>query len=223
MQAMHQGEAFDIEAGLPVALLREQNSMTWYEQAVDYIDMKWRGGAGKSRISVVETLTAVTAVLVRSDVGAPGPPILRKALRRWAFSPPRRNDDQPPEIRAALAWVKRGSLPVASLCDDKVVRKALDTLANKLDGTPAAPDYLGRRRRVFYNALKYAVREKRLQENPLDTTDWEAPRYGRRRDQPTRGRFPRTGPGAADSGQGRIGVASRRGRIRLRAVHKAPL
>jgi len=108
-------------------------------------------------------------------VGAPDPAVLRKALRRWAFSPPRRNDDQPPEVRAALAWVKRGSLPLASLRDDKVVRKALDTFANKLDGTPAAPDYLGRRRRVFYNALKYAVREKRLQENPLDTTDWEAP------------------------------------------------
>jgi integrase len=28
---------------------------------------------------------------------------------------------------------------------------------------------------VFYNVVKYAVREKRLAENPLDTTDWEAP------------------------------------------------
>lgn len=35
--------------------------------------------------------------------------------------------------------------------------------------------YLGRRRRVLYNILKYAVREKRLPENPLDITDWEAP------------------------------------------------
>ena len=66
---------------------------------------------------------------------------------------------------------------MAFLRDDKVVRKALDTLANKLDGTPAAPDYLGRRRRVFYNALKYAVREKRLWRIPStqQTSDWEAP------------------------------------------------
>jgi hypothetical protein len=53
--------------------------------------------------------------------------------------------------------------------------QVLDALARKLDGTPASPDYLGRRRRVLYNVLKYAVREHRLTENPLDTTEWEPP------------------------------------------------
>jgi hypothetical protein len=54
------------------------------------------------------------------------------------------------------------------------VHRVLDVLAVKLDGTPASADYLGRRR-VFYNVLGYAVREKRLPDNPLDSTTWEAP------------------------------------------------
>ena len=67
---------------------------------------------------------------------------------------------------------------MTALEDDKLVRHVLDTLALKLDGTAASPDYLGRRRRVLYNVLKYAVREKRLTENPLDSTEWEPPDTG---------------------------------------------
>ena len=41
-----------------------------------------------------------------------------------------------------------------------------------------APEYYRRRRRVFYAALKYAVRDKQLSANPLDGTpdrEWKAP------------------------------------------------
>src|SRR5262249_32857358 len=85
------------------------------------------------------------------------------------------DDAMPPDVRSALSWIRRVSLPITALQDDKTVRQVLDVLALKLDGTAASPDYLGRRRRVLYNILKYAVREKRLPENPLDTTDWEPP------------------------------------------------
>jgi hypothetical protein len=112
---------------------------------LDYIDMKWPAAAGKSRISAVETLTAITPVLVRTDQGMPDPVILRSALRRWAFNPPHRHDDMPADIRAALSWIKRVSLPLTALQDDKIVRQVLDTLALKLDGTAASPDYLGAR------------------------------------------------------------------------------
>jgi integrase len=66
-------------------------------------------------------------------------------------------------------------MPITSLEDARTVRQVLDVLAHKLDGTFASPDYLGRRRRVFYNVLKYAVREHRLTENPLAATEWEPP------------------------------------------------
>jgi hypothetical protein len=42
----------------------------------------------------------------------------------------------------------------------------------------AAPEYYRRRRRIFYTALKYAVRERQLPANPLDGADdpgWKAP------------------------------------------------
>ena len=105
--ATRRGEAFDTDAGLPVSHTREQTAITWYEHAIDYIDMKWPGAAGKSRISIVETLTAVTPVLVRSDHGVPDEAVLRVALRRWAFNPVHRHDQMPAEIRAALAWLRR--------------------------------------------------------------------------------------------------------------------
>ena len=175
VQATRHGEAFDTVTGLPETQIREQATVTWYEHALDYINMKWPTAAGKSRISAVETLIAVTPVLVRNDHGMPDPATLRSAPHRWAFNPSHRDDATPPDIRAALSWIRRASLPLIVLQDDKAVRQVLDVLALKLDGTPASPDYLGRRRRVFYNILKYAVREKRLTENPLDTTEWEPP------------------------------------------------
>ena len=194
VQAMRRGEAFDTDSGLPESQFRERQSITWYQHALDYIDMKWPGAAGKSRISIVETLTAVIPVLVRDESGAPDPVVLRNALRLWAFVPDRGHDDIPPEVRAALARLRRRSLPITALQDDKTLRRVLDTLARKLDGTPAAPEYLGRRRRVFYNVVKYAVREKRLPENPLDTTDWEAPDSSVSGDQPPRRGLARKGP-----------------------------
>jgi integrase len=175
VQAARRGEAFDTATGLPEAQVREQATVTWYEHAIDYIDMKWPTLAGKSRVSAVETLTAVAPALLRNDPAAPDLATLRVALRRWAFNPLHRDDAMPPDVRAALSWIRRASLPITALQDARTVRQVLDALARKLDGTPASPDYLGRRRRVFYNTLKYAVREHRLTENPLDTTEWEPP------------------------------------------------
>jgi integrase len=175
IQATRRGEAFDTVTGLPERQVRKQTAVTWYQHALDYIDMKWPAAAGKSRISAVETLTAVTPVLVKSDYAIADAATLRTALRRWAFNPTHRDDAMPPGIHTVLSSIRRASLPITALEDDKLVRQVLDTLALKLDGTAASPDYLGRRRRVLYNVLKYAVREKRLTENPLDTTEWEPP------------------------------------------------
>jgi hypothetical protein len=76
-------------------------------------------------------------------------------LRRWAFNPPHRGVTMPPDVLAALSWIRRVSLPMSYLEDDRTTRRVLDALALKLDGTSASPDYLGRRRRVLYNILKY--------------------------------------------------------------------
>jgi integrase len=178
MQAADRGEAFDVDTGLPDSLAREQSAVTWYEHACAFANARWPTTAGKGRVSLVEGLMAVTPVLVTSKRGAPDPKVLREAMRKWAFIPSRRDAVNPPEIEAALRWLARASVPMFALQEASFVGQALEACGRKLDGSAAAPEYYRRRRRTFYAALKYAVREKRLSANPLDGADdpdWKAP------------------------------------------------
>jgi integrase len=179
LQAADKGEAFDVESGLPESLAREVSQVTWFEHASAFMDARWPRHAAKGRVSLVEGLIAVTPVLVKSQHGAPDAEVLRLALRKWAFNPPRRDDPRPPEVDAALRWLARAALPVSALEESSVVGRALDACARKLDGSAASAQYYRRRRRVLYAALKYAVREKRLSANPLDGAgldrEWKAP------------------------------------------------
>jgi hypothetical protein len=84
----------------------------------------------------------------------------------------------PADVEAALRWLARSSVPLSALQEANVVGRALDACGRKLDGSAAAPEYYRRRRRIFYAALKYAVRERLLSANPLDGAgdpEWKAP------------------------------------------------
>jgi integrase len=178
MQAADRGEPFDAETGLPDSITRETSRVTWYEHACAFADARWPKVAAKGRVSLVEGLIAVTPVLVTSQRGAPDAGLLREALRRWAFNPPRRQSMMPAEVETALRWLARSSLPVSALQEPAIVGRALDACRSKLDGSAAAPEYYRRRRRIFYAALKYAVRQRLLSANPLDGADdveWKAP------------------------------------------------
>lgn len=177
VHAARQGEAFDVETGMPESKTRTQNSVTWYAHAMDYVDARWNRVSGKQRISIAETLTAVTPVLVRDRRGMPDAQTLRTALYRGAFNKHNRDDGQlPGELTAALDWIAKASVPLAELTEYDRITAALEACASKLDGTPAAPAYFSRRRRVLYNVLRYAVSKKRLTANPLDADlDWKAP------------------------------------------------
>ncbi len=152
--------------------------------------MRWPKVAAKGRISLAEGLMAVTPVLVTSKRGAPDPKVLRQAMRRWAFNPPRRDTPMPADIEAALHWLARSSVPIAALQEASTVGRALDACGRKLNGSAAAPEYYRRRRRTFYAALKYAVREHHLSANPLDGIErpgMEGSRsFQRRRSAPSR-------------------------------------
>jgi len=179
LQAADKGEAFDVESGLPDSLAREVNRVTWLEHASDFIDARWPKSSAKGRISLAEGLITVTPVLVKSQRGAPDACLLRHALRKWVFNPPRRDMPRPPEVDAALRWLARVSLPMSALEESSVIGRALDACSRKLDGSAASAEYYRRRRRVFYGALKYAVREQRLSANPLHGAkldrEWKAP------------------------------------------------
>jgi hypothetical protein len=178
LQAADKGEAFDVDSGLPDSLAREISQVTWFEHASAFMDARWPKHAAKGRVSLAEGLIAVTPVLVKSQRGAPDPVVLRQALRRWAFNPPRRDTARPYEVEAALRWLARASVPMLALEESSTVARALDACGRKLDGSAAAAQYYRRWRRVFYAALKYAVREGRLSANPLDRLadrEWRPP------------------------------------------------
>jgi integrase len=163
--AARRGERFEEATGLPDSMLRKDRDVTWYQHAQEYAAARWKGSAGNSRRSIVESLTCVTQALVRDLRGAPEPDTLRLALRK-DFNHGRGNALSVEEARA-IAWLKRASLPMSALNDDSVVTDVLDALASRLDGTSAAPDYYARRLRVVRTCLGYAVRKKRLSRNPL--------------------------------------------------------
>jgi integrase len=55
------------------------------------------------------------------------------------------------------------------------LRVAVDALAVKLDGKPAADNTVHRKRMVLSNAMRYAVERDVLKANPLGRIDWTAP------------------------------------------------
>jgi site-specific recombinase XerD len=58
----------------------------------------------------------------------------------------------------------------------QLVRGALDLLALRLDGKPAAPNTVARKRAILYNVFEYAVEEGLLVANPIDYLGWKTPK-----------------------------------------------
>jgi integrase len=175
------GTPFDMVTGLPEPMLREQQKRPWYEHACRFVDMKWPSVAPKSRTSIADALATVTPALLATDRGRPAADELRRALYSWAFVTPARQSGEPPaDLAAMVRWLERNSLSLADLEDPttgpELVRRALDTLATRLDGKPASPNTVARKRAVFYNALAYAAELGLLAGNPVDRIAWRAPK-----------------------------------------------
>jgi integrase len=174
VRAARKGLEFDPATGEPAPWgTLPAPDITWYQLAVAYVDMKWPHLAPHSRASVAEALATLTPELTRPTARRPPIRILRAALYRHAFNPHRRNTAVDPAT-AALAWLERASLPVQHLRDPRVIRQALDALAVRLDGQPAAANTIPRKRAVFHNALGYAVELGLLPTNPLGQVGWKA-------------------------------------------------
>jgi len=172
------GEAFDVETGQPLSLLRKRTDVSFLDHAREYVAFAWDDVAAKSRVSILETLTRVLPVVTRDLPGAPDAAVLRRAL--WKDLNQGAHAGSLDEAQArALAWLEKASRPVSAFREESVVCDVLDVLAVKLDGTRSAPDYFSRRRRVLHRVLGYAVRKKRLDANPVSKYNlpdsWTAP------------------------------------------------
>ncbi len=176
MTATQKGELFDEETGLPQSELRAlEQKATWFEHAKAFTAMKWKRSSAKNRATRADALATITPALVMDTKGAPTPALLRRALSCWAFNASGRLGEPPADIAAALDWIARKSVPMAQLEKSETVRAALEALALKLDGKPAAANTVTRKRMVFNNALRYAVERRLLPTNPLQFVDWTPP------------------------------------------------
>ncbi len=185
LTALRNREQFDTDTGLPASEVQALNSPTWYEHTLAYTEMKWRNASAKHRASIADALATVTPRLVKDNRGAPDAKVLRAALYSWAFrfvrcadgSWARRLDaERPPAgIAVALEWITRKSVDISALNTPATVRTALDALALKMDGTPAADNTVKRKVPVFSNCLRYAVERELLPTMPLGKVDWTPP------------------------------------------------
>ncbi|MEU8330013.1 integrase [Micromonospora sp. NPDC048839] len=175
--ASRKGEAFDVDSGLPITMRRETVAMSWYELACSFADMKWPHVAATTRRTHAEALTALTVLMLTNGKGRPEAKLLRHALGRWAFNTTRRNaEGVPDEVAKALGWVKRNTRNVASLSRPEVLRPVLNGLTVRLDGAPAAPSVISRRRKILNTAIEYAVERRALPANPLPQLKWKPPK-----------------------------------------------
>jgi integrase len=151
-------------------------AMTWLAHAAGYATAKWPQVAAHTRAGIADALATITPALTLDGPGRPAAPLLRAALYGWAFNPGSAGRQPPGQIATALAWAQRHSLPLASLTDPQVTRRALDVLTLRLDGSRAAAATIARKRAVLFGALGYAVELGLLDANPLSLIAWRPPR-----------------------------------------------
>ncbi|MFI9813992.1 tyrosine-type recombinase/integrase [Saccharothrix variisporea] len=167
MQAVRDGEPFDVETGLPVSELRRRNSLSFLEFSQSYMDLKWPDAAATTRGSTVEALATAAAAFVKDGVGRPSVTELRGVLSRNLLPPTTRDLELSGEEREVVDWLVRNSRPLFEVTDAVLLRGLLDALASKLDGKAAAATVYQRKRAVLFNLLSYAVERELIPDNPL--------------------------------------------------------
>jgi integrase len=176
-QAAKRGEAFDIEIGLPDSMMTAKQAHSWYTLCLAYVDTKWPHAAPKTRDAMTDALATVIPALVSEN----RPDwlhsiVLRRALRHYALPPGSRGHDRPPEIAAALRWLKKASLPVSMVNKPQHARAALNAISVLQDGRAASATTIARKRSVFANVIRYAIELEEMPTNPLDRLSWKPPK-----------------------------------------------
>lgn len=188
------GEAFDIETGLPVSELRTAvpepeatSRRTWLEHARDFADAKWDEGlAPGTRRALADALATVTPALLLDDPPDAIASLVREALFGWTFQSGRRRrpagdgrwaENPPPdELEKAVEWLTNHTRPIEDLADPELIRSCLNVLSRRLDGQPAAPNTVLRKRVAFGACLAYAVERGDLARNPLPESSRSGPK-----------------------------------------------
>jgi len=174
--AARDGEPFDPKTRLPASELRElRQRTTWYAMAREYMDARWERTPGNTRRTIAEALATIAVAFVDQGAVYHDARVLRRAVYSWAFNRKAWVAEPREEWRAALDWLERKWLPVAELDDPVVLRRGLEALCRKLDGTVAAPKTTRRKRAALNETFGDAVERGYLTHNPLIGLRWTAP------------------------------------------------
>ena len=175
--AAREGTLFDVRTGLPASSSHDEPGRTWLEHAMEYVSVKWPAASARHRKGMAEALTDTTiALLPTGQAAAPSHKRIRRVLYSWAFNAGARAEPIGGELQDVLSWAENRSPLLADLEQSVVLRRALDRLALKQDGTPAAAATITRKRATLHNALEYAVELELMATNPLGKIRWKAPK-----------------------------------------------
>jgi integrase len=171
VKAAREGEPFDQSTGLPLSMTDARVERAWVEVAREFIDHKWEDFSPRHRRSTVEGLVTLTCALLRDGRAPADAKRLREALTHWEFNPRARAGASEPvrEYLDSLSWIKANSVPMRALSEPEGVRRALQSLSLKLDGTKASASTVTRKRAALSGVLNYAVEKKYLTQNLMST------------------------------------------------------
>ncbi|MEU8276568.1 tyrosine-type recombinase/integrase [Microbispora bryophytorum] len=176
-QAAKRGEAFDLTTGLPESMAKPADTgPTFFDFARSYMAARWVHSAARTRETMTYALLSLVPAIVKDLPGRPDDEDLRAVLREYAFLPDKRRGELRPEHKAALGWLEAASLPLVDLMEPAVIRLALDAIALRFDGEPAAANTVRRKRAVFHHIMESAVELKKLPANPLHAVKWKPPK-----------------------------------------------
>lgn len=183
--AMRRGEAFSTIDGLPLSMHatneHADTGPTWFEHAQDFVTYKWPRVSATNRATICWTIADITTSLLPRRPGRPADEDIRRCLRKWSLLPTtyRDNTTAPPRGIDTATWIAEHSPPLKLLEDDQQVRDILDSLSRTKTGQAASTNYFKNRRAVLYNVLKYAITNRHLEANPLDSPslNWEKPSH----------------------------------------------
>ncbi|WP_194891347.1 tyrosine-type recombinase/integrase [Catenulispora pinisilvae] len=167
--AQRRGEPFDDMAGLPESEMRHRlTSVSFYVNAMEFMDMKWPALEPGSRRTLAGALATATLALVDDEEGGPKHRVGYRALSSWAFNKTARGAGQPSDEHAeAIAWIEKHSIPLSALADPKIARTAYNSTTTSHDGKQFAPDTYRNKMKALSGAIKYGIELDRLTSNPL--------------------------------------------------------
>lgn len=172
MDAQRRGEAFDIEKGIPVSMVRAaKKETTIYAAALAYVDHKWKPASATYRRDIAQNMTLIVISTLRAQPADIASGELRRALREWAFNTERR-ERAPDDVASVLRWVARNSRSVSDLEDSEALAGLVAALSRKVDGSQAAGKTRQGRRATLHNFAAYTVARNLIEANLVGAAEW---------------------------------------------------